>query len=220
DSPFDTAGAVGLAIKTALVVAQDLVVRLGAPLRRERESVSDLDAFHRLRPHESCGDARVETLVFGGVRAEPWRNATRAHLDDAPDRVTRGPRLLDALLEIVAEDFTCDLDADRVEQCLRDAAGGDDHGGLARARTLEGVPHVRKAELQRPCEIGVTRTWERHRRGPLAARLAIRRPRIHPPLPVRVITVANDECERRAEGPAVAQAGEGFDLVVLDLLPR
>ena len=35
-----------------------------------------------------------------------------------------------------------------------------------------------------------------------------------------MVVVADDERERRAERPAVAQAGEHLDAVLLDLLPR
>ena len=61
---------------------------------------------------------------------------------------------------------------------------------------------------------------QRHRLHALAGRLALRRPRAHPPLPVGVIAVADDERERRAERPPVAQAGEHLDRVLLELLPR
>ena len=55
---------------------------------------------------------------------------------------------------------------------------------------------------------------------PLPVRLALGRPRAHPPRPVLVVAVADDERERRAERPAVAQAGEHLDVVLLDLLAR
>jgi hypothetical protein len=35
-----------------------------------------------------------------------------------------------------------------------------------------------------------------------------------------VVTVADDECKRRAERPSVAKTGEHLDLVLLDPLPR
>ena len=61
---------------------------------------------------------------------------------------------------------------------------------------------------------------QRHRLRSLARRLALRRPRVHPPRPVLVVAVADDERERRAERAAVPQAGEHLDLVRLDLLAR
>ena len=55
---------------------------------------------------------------------------------------------------------------------------------------------------------------------PLPVRLALGRPRAHPPRPVLVVAVPDDERERRAERAAVAEAGEHLDLVRLDLLAR
>src|SRR5687767_2604504 len=66
----------------------------------------------------------------------------------------------------------------------------------------------------------MTRPWRRHRRRALPRRLALRWPRAHAPHPVRVIGVADDKRERRAERAAVSQAREDFDLVRLDLLAR
>src|SRR5262249_19516653 len=61
---------------------------------------------------------------------------------------------------------------------------------------------------------------QRDRLRALAVRLAFRRPRAHPPRPVLVVAVADDERERRPERAPVAQAGEHLDLVRLDLLAR
>ena len=61
-------------------------------------------------------------------------------------------------------------------------------------------------------------TRQRHGLRSLARRLALGRPRRHPPRPVLVVDVADDERERRAERPAVAEAGEHLDAVLLDLL--
>src|SRR5205085_1580137 len=54
----------------------------------------------------------------------------------------------------------------------------------------------------------------------LALGLALRRPRAHPPRPVLVVAVADDERERRSQRAAVPQTGEHLYLVRLDLLPR
>ena len=61
---------------------------------------------------------------------------------------------------------------------------------------------------------------QRHGLGPLAAWLALGRPGAHSPLPVRVVAVPDDQGERRPERPAVPQAGEHLDPVLLELLPR
>src|SRR5689334_15089448 len=52
----------------------------------------------------------------------------------------------------------------------------------------------------------------------LARRLALARPRAHAPLPVLVVAVADDECERRAQRPPVPEAGQDLDRVLLELL--
>src|SRR3990172_7018513 len=59
---------------------------------------------------------------------------------------------------------------------------------------------------------------QRHGLDPLAGRLALRRPRAHPPRPVRVVAVAHDERERRPERAAVPEPGEHLHLVGLELL--
>ena len=51
----------------AVVVAQDLVVGLRAALAGEVEPVADLDALHRLRPHQRRREPRVETVALGRV---------------------------------------------------------------------------------------------------------------------------------------------------------
>ena len=56
----------------------DLVVRLRADLRREREAVADLDALDRLDPHHRRGQPRVEAVLLRGVGAETRRTRARA----------------------------------------------------------------------------------------------------------------------------------------------
>ena len=57
-------------------------------------------------------------------------------------------------------------------------------------------------------------------RRPLPARVTGRRPRAHPPLPVRVVAVPDDERERSPKRHAVAKSRENVDLVGFELLPR
>src|SRR5262249_59468060 len=99
-------------------------------------------------------------------------------------------------------------------------AGRDRHRRLPCARALERVAHVLEPELLRPRQIGVAGSRERHRRRPLALRLALGRPRTHPPFPVFVVAVADDERERRAERPAVSGPRKHPDPLLLQLLPR
>src|SRR5207302_2999378 len=69
-------------------------------------------------------------------------------------------------------------------------------------------------------EVGVAGTRQRDLLCPLPLRLALWRPRAHPPRPVLVVAVAYDERERRPEGAPVPQARQHLHLVGLDLLPR
>ena len=55
---------------------------------------------------------------------------------------------------------------------------------------------------------------------PFPVALALRRPRAHPPRPVLVIAVADDERKRRPQRPAVPQAREHLDPILLELLSR
>ena len=143
----------------------------------------------------------------------------RANLDDAAHRVALGARLVDPLLERLGHHAAEDVDANLRQQRLRDGARGDGYGGLPGARTLEGVARVGQAELLRAGEVGVAGPRERHRLRALPGRLALGRPRAHPPLPVRVVAVADDEREGRPERPATPQAGQHLDSVLLQLLP-
>ena len=113
-----------------------------------------------------------------------------------------------------------DRDPELAQQRLRDRAGGDVDRGVPRARALERVADVLVAVLEHAGEVGVAGPRQRHRLRPLPRRLALGRPRVHPPLPVLVIAVADDERERRPERAPVAEAGEHLDLVLLELLAR
>ena len=113
-----------------------------------------------------------------------------------------------------------DLDPDRREQRLRDAARGDVHGGVARRGALERVADVVEVVLEHARKVGVAGPRQRDRLRSLALRLALRRPRAHPPRPVLVILVPDDERERRPDRLAVPEPGEHLDAILLDLLAR
>ena len=191
----------------------------------EREAVPDLDALDRLDRHQRRRQPPVEPILAARIGAEPGTDAGRPHLDDPPERVAIplgrvGRFALSLLLRLAADldDRAGDLDPELAQQRLRDGTGRDEHGRVPRARALKRVPHVLVAVLERTGEIGVPRSRERHRLRPLPARLALRRPRAHAPLPVRVVAVADDERNGRPESPPVAQAGEHLDYVLLELL--
>ena len=203
----------------------DLVVREGAANARELEAVTDLDALHGLDAHQRSRESPVEPILTGRVGAQPWEDAARAHLDDPAERVAVGAGGVDRGLPALSlaadlEHRTRDRDPELAQQCLRDGAGGDEDGRMASACPLERVPDVVVPVLEHSGEVGVTRPRQRHRLRSLAGRLALRRPGIHPPLPVLVVAVADDEREWRAERAPVPEAGEHLDLVPLELLAR
>src|SRR5439155_12946240 len=74
---LDAARVVGLPVQAALIVAQDLVVRVRAALPRQLESLADLDALDRLRPHQRERQPRIEPFLLRRVRAETRWDAAR-----------------------------------------------------------------------------------------------------------------------------------------------
>ena len=197
----------------------------GAALAGQSEPVADLDALHGLDAHQRGRQAGIEPVLARRVGAETRQDAAGANLDDPPERVPVGARRVDRGLPALAlaadlEHRARDLDPELPQQRLRDGSGGDVDGGVARARTLERVADVVMAVLEDAGEVGVAGPGQRHRLRPLPRRLALRRPRIHPPLPVLVIAVSHDERERCSERAPVPEAGEHLDLVLLELLAR
>ena len=145
----------------------------------------------------------------------------RATTSTTPPTVSRSARASSIRCSSSSVDHAAlDLDRNLGEQRLRHRARGDRDRGLPRARPLEGVPRVGEAELERPCEIGVPGTRQRDGLRALPGRLALRRPRAHPPGPVRVVAIAHDERERRTESAPVAETRQHLDHVLLQLLAR
>ena len=205
----------------------DLVVRLRAAHPREREAVAHLDALDGLDPHQREREPRVEPVGLLGVRAEARRAALGDDLDDAAERVAvlagRVRRLAHAVVAACAADLerpAGDRDADRREQRLGDRAGGDVRRRVARARALERVADVVVAVLEHSREIGVAGARQRHGLRALAVWLALGLPGAHPPRPVLVVEIADDERQRRSERVRLAQPGEHLDGVGLELLAR
>ena len=183
--------------------------------------VADLDALHGLDPHDRGGEARVETVLLGRVGTEPGRHAA-ARTSTTPPTVSRALRAssIRSRKLVLVDGGALDRDADRGEERLRDASHGDVDRGVARRGAFERVADVVEVVLLDACEVGVTRPRERHRLRPLPLRLALGRPRAHPPRPVLVVDVADDERERRPERLPVPKAREHLDAVGLDLLSR
>ena len=221
DAGLDAAGAVRLPVQPALV-ADDLVVRLRAAQPGEREAVAHLHPLHGLDPHQRSREARVEPLVLARVRAETRRHAASPHLDHAAEGValTAGRVHRGGVGARLRQRRAVDPDADLREQRLRNRARGDVSCGVTRRGTFQRVAHIGQPELLGSGQVGVAGPRERHLLRPLALRLALGRPGAHPPRPVPVVAVADDERERRAERAPVPQPGEHLHLVRLDLLAR
>src|SRR6185503_20571728 len=154
------------------------------------------------------------------IRPEPRRHASPAHLDDPTDGIAVGTRRVDPLLQVVSHDRAGNLDADLPDERLRDRTTRDDRRGVPRTGPLERVSRIGELVLHDAREIGMAWPRERHRLLALSGGVALRRPGAHPPLPVGMVTVANEEGERRPEGAAVPEPGQHLDRVRLDLLPR
>jgi hypothetical protein len=216
------AGVVGLAVEAARVVAEELVVRLRPAQMRERETLADLDRLDSLDRHQGPRKARVEPLLAGRVGTEARRRTRHTHLGDAAERVAIPARRVDRLGvgSVLGHRETAHLDADRAQQLLGDRARGDEDGRVPRARPLERVADIVVVVLHDAGEVGVAGPRQRHRLCPLPVRLALGRPGAHPPRPVPVVAVADDERERRAERAPLPQPGEHLDLVGLDRLAR
>ena len=214
-------------VRRSTAVGLDLVVRLGPARPREREAVPELDSLDRLDPHERRRDPRVESCRLLTVGAEARRDAGSDDLDDAAERVPRSASGIGGGDPCVLGGLASDLDhptldphSELGEECLRNGPGSDVDRGRACARSLESVPGVLVAELQRAREVGVPGPGQRDGRRPLSGRLALRRPRAHPPRPVGVVAVRDHERERRTERATVPESGKHLHLVLLELLAR
>ena len=121
----------------------------------------------------ACASRPSRRCSFIGVRAEPG-GRRRAHLDGAAERVAVLPRGVDRgvhLLDVSPPNSrTRPSTAIPIvgEQRLRDAAGRDEHRGVARARALERVADVVVLVLEDAREIRVAGTRQRDRLRPLA----------------------------------------------------
>ena len=111
-------------------------------------------------------------------------------------------------LDHVAED----AHADRGEKALRDRARRDPRRGLARAGALEHVADVGEAELLQPRQVRVAGSREVR-----LLDLRVDGPGVHPLIPVRVVAVGDQDRDRAAQRPAVANARADLDRVALDL---
>jgi hypothetical protein len=70
-------------MKAALLVPEDLIVRLGARQPGDLDRVADRGALDRLDRHHRLAEAAVEPLAPGDMRAQAGHEPERADLEDA-----------------------------------------------------------------------------------------------------------------------------------------
>ena len=219
DAGLDPAGVV----RRAAPVGADLVVRLRAELAGEREAVADLDALHGLDPHH----ARRRAARRGGrpstrrCRARAGRRGRAPRRRRRPCRARRAPRRSARGAAPRRRSTPSTSIADRREQRLRDAAGGDVHGRVPRRGALERVADVVEVVLE---------DARRGRRGRAAAASPASCPCPcgspsggHGLIPHVQFLWSRFRTTSASGVPSVlpvAQAGEHLDPVLLDLLPR
>ena len=224
DSALEAAGSVRRALEAGL----DLVVRLRAAEPREREALPHLDTLHRLGAHQRGASRASSRSSFVGVRAEPRRDAVCDDLDDAAERVAiRCAPSSVARCQPSSDDSppisstrpstTTPISASSAFATAPAATWAAVCRALARSSALRMSSWP---NLSAPARSACPGRGSVTARRALARRLALGRPGAHPPRPVRVVAVADDERERRAERRAVAKAGEHLDLVLLHLLAR
>ena len=180
-----------------------------------------------LDAHERGGEARVEALVSWSHRSRGPVAPVAAHLHHAPERSPRrlGLRRWRRLARPgrLAADLDAALPSTPIPSSRRSAfatapAATCTAVCLALARSsasrTSSCPN-----LSVPARSAWPGPGQRHGLRALPGRLALGRPRAHPPRPVRVVAVPDDERQRRTEGAAVTKAGEHLHLVLLELLP-
>ena len=118
------------------------------------------------------------------------------------------------------EDVAGDADPGAAEQLARHGAGRDARRGLAGARALEDVPHVRAAVLGDAGQIRVARPRLRDRRAPRAAGVGGGfGGRAHRVLPVHPVAVVDRHRDRSADRFAGPDAGQDLGAIGFDRHP-
>ena len=218
DAGLDPAGAVRLAVEP--LVGSISSCASEPRTRGEREAVADLDALDRLDAHQRGGEPRVEPVVLRRVRAEPRRNAARATTSTiAAERVAilRGVGRLSQPSSPSAPPISSDRAGDRRSRSPRAAPSRP----RRRRRCTAVWRALARSSALRTSSMPVLERRRRGRRGPGRGSVTGFVPLpggspsgghgLIPHVPVRVVAVADDERERRAERAPVAEAGEHLD---------
>ena len=210
---------------------------------------ADRDALDRLDRGDGAGEAAVEAVFPGDVRAEPGDEAEGAHLEAAAEALVRLAQAVDLLdhrlarLRVEAADRVL-VDARRSPPGARssrsgarteaiwmtwlwtlDAERGEEAAG-DRAGGDAGGGLAGAGALEHVADVGVAvflGADEVGVAGPRQVDLVglepLDRPGVHPLLPVGVVAVGDQDRDRAAERAAVAHAGADLDRVGLDLHP-
>ena len=243
---LDAAGAVGLAEVAAVLVVEDLVVRLRARAAREVEAVAEADALERLDGEQRHADPAVHPLLPRHVGAEPGREPEGAQLEDAAERLVALAQHVDLLAPSRGSppasrqrtgDASTSAKSASARSCAVGRADGADlrdvrdhlgaHGAQERLRERtardprRGLPRARA--LEHVAHVGEAELPDAREVGVAGARqvhlghVGLDRPRVHPLLPVGVVAVGDLEGDGAAERAAVADAGGDLRGVLLDL---
>ena len=238
---------VRLAEVAALLVVEDLVVRLRARAAGEVEPVAEPDALAGLDREQRHADPAVEPLLPRDVRAEAGDEPERAQLEGPAERLVALAQDVDLLdhrrrdLRIQAADrrgVHVGEVGERQGVALRrahradlrhvgddlDAHGAQERLGERAARDARGGL-ARARALEHVADVAEAELPDPGEVGVAGSRevdlgnRGLHRPRVHPLLPVRVVAVDDLERDRPAEGAAVADAGGDLGAVALDLHP-
>ncbi len=159
----------------------------------EREAVADLDALHRLNAHQRRRQPGIEAArrARRTTRARAARRAPRT--STMPPIVSRSMRASSTALgeRLQVDDATLHRGADlRPAASSRRAPAAHRRRRLTRARALQRVADILELRTSsRSGEVGMAGARRRDGCRPFSGRLALRRPRAHPPCPVLVVSI-------------------------------
>src|SRR5262249_1591108 len=133
---LEAAGVVALAVVAALLGPEDLVVGLRAGPAGDVPGLADRDSLHRLDRGDGGGQAAVEPVLPGDVRAETADEVKGDHLEAAAEALVRLAQAVDLLDHRPAR-----LGVEAADRVLVDAL---EVGGFE----IRPLPRVNRGDLQ------------------------------------------------------------------------
>ncbi len=211
-----------------------------------RDAAAEFDGFDGLKAHDGLGQEAVEALIPVDVGADAGGKAVDDDLKDAADGVTGAEGGVDFSLHTgfgfgvdageedvfsageggdlgeggLAGELGCadagnvagNLDAEGAQEHLGDGSAGYAGGGLAGGGALEDIAGVGEVVLEGAGEVCMAGAWGRYRL--MLVRIAFGHGKdLFPVLPV---LVGQGHGDGRADGVAMADAGENVGGVALD----